>query len=114
MQFPPRNPRSFAKNQNALPPCLLSQPYHEVEVCRGREVCEAKVTMGPFFDNRADIIREVLVRERLVNIGIRPSVDSFKMKRERLETSVSFRITRLMHNQIKSRKEPLLKKKRKL
>ena len=29
-QFPPRNPRSCAKNQNTLPPHLLSQPYHEV------------------------------------------------------------------------------------
>ena len=27
-----------------------------VEVCRGREVSEAKVTTVPFFDNRADII----------------------------------------------------------
>ena len=34
-----------AQNQNTLPPCLLSQPYHEVEVCRGREVSEAKVTL---------------------------------------------------------------------
>ena len=49
-------PKIVRKNQNALPPHLLSQPYHEVEVCRGREVSEAKVTMGPFFDNRADII----------------------------------------------------------
>ena len=49
-------PKIVRKNQNTLPPHLLSQPYHEVEVCRGREVSEAKVTMGPFFDNRADII----------------------------------------------------------
>ena len=47
-------PKVVHKNQNTLPPRLLSQPYHEVEVCRGREVTEAKVTMGPFFDNRAD------------------------------------------------------------
>ena len=40
MQFPSRNPSS-------LPPHLLRQPYREVEVCRGREVSEAKVTMGP-------------------------------------------------------------------
>ena len=39
-----------------LPPHFLSQPYHEVEVRRGREVSEVKVTMGPFFDNRADIV----------------------------------------------------------
>ena len=44
------------KNQNTMPPHLLSQPCHEVEVCRGKEVSEAKVTMVPFFDNRADII----------------------------------------------------------
>ena len=62
-------PKIVRKNQNTLPPHLLSQPYHEVEVCRGREVSEAKVTMGPFFDNRADIIRKVPARERLVNIG---------------------------------------------
>ena len=44
------------QNQNTLPPHFLSQRHHEVEVCRGREVSEAKVTVGPFFDNRADII----------------------------------------------------------
>ena len=49
-------PKIVRKNQDTLPPHLLSQPYHEVEVCRGREVSEAKVTIGPFFDSRADII----------------------------------------------------------
>ena len=44
------------QNQNTMPPHLLSHPCHEVEVCRGREVFEAKVTMVPFFDHRADII----------------------------------------------------------
>ena len=33
------------KNQNTLPAHLPSQPYHEVEVCRGREASKAKVTM---------------------------------------------------------------------
>ena len=37
------------KYQTTMPPHLLGQPYHEVEVCLGREVSEAKVTMGPFF-----------------------------------------------------------------
>ena len=47
--------------------------------------------MGPFFDNRADIICEVLARGRLVNIGIRPSAISIKMKRVvSQETRVSF------------------------
>ena len=44
------------KNQNTKPPHILSHPCHEVEVCQGKEVSEAKVTMVPFFDNRADII----------------------------------------------------------
>ena len=40
-----------------------------------------------------------------MNIGIRPSANSIKMKRVvRLETSVCFRITRLMNNHIKSPK----------
>ena len=42
--------------------------------------------MGPFFDNRAGVIWKVLARDRLVNIGIRPSANSTKMKRvERLQ-----------------------------
>ena len=44
------------KNRHQMPPHLLSHQWHEVEVCRGKEVSEAKVTMVPFFDNRADII----------------------------------------------------------
>ena len=70
--------------------------------------------MGPFLDNRADNIREVLVRERLGNIGILPSVNSTKMKRVvRLETSVCFRVTRLMNNQIKSRERATSQKEEK-
>ena len=69
--------------------------------------------MGPFFDNRAGIIWEVPVRERLVNIGIRPSANSINMKRVvRLQTSVCFRITRLMNNQIKSQKKSYFPKRR--
>ena len=62
--------------------------------------------MGPFFDNRANIFCLVLARERFENIGIDPSANPIKMKRVvKLQTSVSFRITRLMNNQIKSRKK---------
>ena len=42
------------KNQNPMPPHLPSPRCHEVEVCRRREASETKVTMDPFFDNRAD------------------------------------------------------------
>ena len=53
-----------------------SHPSHEVEVCRRKEVSKAKVTLVPFFDNRADALRRVLARDRLVNIVILPNVNS--------------------------------------
>ena len=68
------------KNQNTMPPHLLSHPCHEVEVCRRKELSKAKVTM-PFFDNRADIVCKVLARDHLVKIGILPSVNLTKQKR---------------------------------
>ena len=49
-------PKIVRKNQNTLPPHLLSQPHHGVEVCRRKEASKAKVTMDRFFDNHADII----------------------------------------------------------
>ena len=105
LQFPSRSPRSCAKtrihcrhtfwaNRTTMSKCVEEEKYPR-----------QKVTIGPFFDRRADIIWNVLAREHLVNIGIRPSANSIKMKRVvRLETSVCFRITRLMNNQIKSPK----------
>ena len=69
------------RNQTSLPPHLPSHPGHGVEVCRRKEVSKAKVTMVPFSDNRADIIWRVLARDRLVNIGILPSVNFTKQKR---------------------------------
>ena len=48
------------RNENPMPPHLLSHPCHEVEVCRGKEVSEAKVPMVPFFDNRAESIERYL------------------------------------------------------
>ena len=81
LQFPPQYPRSCTKKQITMPPHLLSHPYHVVEVCRGREVSEAIVTMGPFFDKRLDIMWRVPARERLVNIGIHPSANFIKQKR---------------------------------
>ena len=103
------------KNQNPTPPHFPSQPYHEVKACRGREESDAKVTMDPFFDNRVGVIKRVLARERLVNMGIRPSANFFSQKRVvSQETRVCFLTSRLMNNQIKGRrKETLPKKKRK-
>ena len=99
-------PKIVHKKQNTLTPRILSQPFHEVEVCRGREVSEAKVTMVPFFDDRADVIWEVLARDRLVNIGIFPSVNAAKQKRDaKPGISVCSRIRRLMNNQTKSQRK---------
>ena len=82
-------------------------------VSRKRSIRGKKVTMGPFFDNRADTIWKVLVRERLVNSGIRPNVNSTKLNPVvRLETSVFFRIARLMNNQIKSQNKSFFPKRR--
>ena len=59
--------------------------------------------MVPFFDNRADIVWTVLARDRLVNIGILPSVNFTKQKRDaKPGISVCSRIIRLMNNQTKS------------
>ena len=63
------------QNRHRKPRHPLSHQCHEVEVRREKEVSEAKVTMIPFFDNRADIIWKVPARERLVNIGICPSAN---------------------------------------
>ena len=99
-------PKIVHKNRHRKAPHLLSHQWHKVEVCRRIEVSEAKVTMVPFFDN--------IARERLVNIGVRLSAFSIKMKRVvRMETSVCFRIARLMYNQMKSRKRATSQKEEK-
>ena len=78
-------------------PELTAATPSETTVSRGRSVSRKKSVRGKsnhgsIFDNHADIVWEVLVRERLVNIGIRPSAKSIKMKWVvRLETSVCFR-----------------------
>ena len=103
VQFPSRDTRSRT-NQNTLPPGFLSQAYHEVEVCRGREVSEAKVTMGPFFESSADIIWRVPARERSCEYWHPPECQFLKKKWNGLKgwrQSGCFRITRLMNNQIK-------------
>ena len=93
------------KNRTRKPPHILSHQWQEVDVCRGKEVSEAKVTMVPFFDSRAEIIWKVLARDRLVNIGILLSVISRIQKRiAKQGISVRSCITRLTKNRIKSRK----------
>ena len=55
-------PMIVYKNQNTQAPGLLSQPYHEVEVCRRREVSKAKVTMVPFSENRGKYLKGTCTR----------------------------------------------------
>ena len=100
----------------SFPPHTSATPS-EPAVPRGRSVSRKRSIRGK--SKNGSILRqtstwEVFVRERLVSIGIRPSANSIKMKRVvRLETSVSFRITRLMNNQIKSRKRATSQKEEK-
>ena len=46
------------KDRHRKPPHLLSHQWHEVEVCRGKEVSRAKVILVSFFNNRAHILLE--------------------------------------------------------
>ena len=71
-------PKIMRQNQNTLPPRLLSHPCHEVEVCRGKEVSEAKGNHGSFLRQPCRYFLKVPARDRLVNIGIRPSAKSIK------------------------------------
>ena len=81
VQFRAWEQRSCAKTQNTEPSHLLSQQWHEVEVCRWKEVSRAKVILISFFDHRVDTIWKVLARDRLVSIGILPNVNSIKLNR---------------------------------
>ena len=58
------------QNRHRMPPHLLSHPWHEVEVCRRKEVSKAEVIMVPFFDKRADTVWKVFARDRFVCSGI--------------------------------------------
>ena len=89
-----------------MPPHFLSHPCHEVEVCRGQGVSEAKVILVPFFDNRPDIILRDICFDRFVNIGILPSVNFTQQKRTaKQRTIVWSSIIRLMNNQTKKPKK---------
>ena len=76
-------------------------------MCRGNEVSEAKVILVSFFDNLADTISKVLARDRLVIIGILPSVNSTKKKKQDVKPviSVCSRIIRLTNNRTKSQRK---------
>ena len=74
---------------------------HEVEVCRGREVSEAKVAP---FSTTVQILFERYLHAILLEYWHPPECQFYKkiIRVVRLERSVCFRITRLMNNQTKS------------
>ena len=57
MQFPALRVTIVRNHQNTKPPHLPSHPFHEVEVCRRKEVSNSKVTMVPFSDNQGTCTR---------------------------------------------------------
>ena len=78
---------------------------NELEVRREKEASDAEVRLAEFFDNRADTIWSVLVRDHLVRIDILPNVNSVKMNQDAKQgTSVCSRTARLKNNQVKSRR----------
>ena len=86
-----------------------------------KEASEAEVRLPQFFDDRADSICKVLVRDHLVSIGILPNVNSIKQNRAvqqgfsvfyKTESGcksrgqrVCSRTTRLENNEVKSRSD---------
>ena len=84
-------------NDRAQKPEHTAATLSEPTASRGRSVSRkrGKSNHGSILRQPCRYYLKVPARERLVNIGIRPSANSFKIKRVvRLETSVCFRITR--------------------
>ena len=102
-----KRPKIAHKNQNTLPPRCRHAFWPTVS--RGRSVSRKRSIRGK--SNHGSFLRQPC-RYYLRGTCTRtpceywhPSANSIKVKRVvRLETSVCFRITRLMNNQIKSRK----------
>ena len=63
------------QNRHRKPLHPLSHQWHEVKARREKEASEAKVTLAEFFDNRADTIWKVVVRDHLESSGILPNVN---------------------------------------
>ena len=82
-------------DHNATTP---SDPCHEVEVCRRKEVSETEITMVPFFENRAEISKGTYTRS---------PCEYWHPPEWKPGISVSSRIKRLMCNQRKKSKERL-------
>ena len=83
-------------------------------MCRGKEVSEAKSNHGAIIPQPCRLFEKVLARDRLVNIGILPTVNSTKQKQDaKPGISVCTRIMRLMNNQTKSQRKSTIPTKEK-
>ena len=94
------NPRSCTKTRTHCRHAFWANRVTRSKCVEEERSIRGKSNHGSILRPVADIIWEVFVRERLVDIlaSSRPSANSTKMKRVvRLETSVCFRITRLMN-----------------
>ena len=94
----------IVQNRHQKPHPPLSHQWHELEARREKEGSWAEVRLAEFFDNRADTVWNVLVRDHLVSIGI-SNVNSVKLNRDASSAqSAHSRTGRLKNNQTKSRK----------
>ena len=80
LQLSPRSPRPCAKTRTHCRHTFWANHITTSTCVEEENYPRQKVTMGPFFDNRAEIIWRVLAREGLLNIGIRPSANFYKTK----------------------------------
>ena len=99
-----------AQKKKKRSPHIPSPRCHEVEVCRRKEASEAKVTVVPFFDNRAYHLKGTCTRSPTEH-GHPPECRFFlkKIKRVvRLVIRVCSRITRFMNNQTKSQRKAII------
>ena len=74
-------PKIVRKNQTTLPPHLLSQPYHEVEVCRGRSI-RGRSKHGPILRQPCKYFLKGTALNYFVSIAVLTNVNSISVNRD--------------------------------
>ena len=101
------------KNRHRKPPHFLSQLHHEVDVCRGRSI-RGESNHGSILRQPCRYYLKGTCTRTSCEYWHPPKCQFYKKKRVlRQETSVCFRITRLMNNQIQSRRRATSQKEEK-
>ena len=99
-------PKIVRKNQNTLPPYFPSQPFHEVEVCRGREASEAKSIRGAILRQPCRYYLKGTCTRSPCEYWHPPECQFYKKETGcKSGDKCCFRITRLMNNQIQGRRK---------